>query len=132
MNRSDTGSSDAGAVTRVDSWLWAIRLTKTRSQATAACKGGHVKVNAKTAKPSTPLKVGDRVQAFLNQTQREVEVLRLIDKRVGAPVAVTCYVDHTPAPPAAEQSSVTGARDRGAGRPTKRERRQLDRFRGRG
>ncbi|CAN5804200.1 RNA-binding S4 domain-containing protein [soil metagenome] len=116
--------------TRVDRWLWAIRLAKTRSEATAACRGGHVRVNGRGAKPATPVTVGDRVEVRVHDRDRIVEVLRLIDKRVSAPLAVACYLDHTP--PAPETDTVTVAdRERGTGRPTKRERRQLDRWRGR-
>ena len=66
---------------RVDQWLWSVRLTKTRSDAAAACRGGHVKVNGKTAKPATPLKVGDRVEARLHDRERICEVTTLIAKR---------------------------------------------------
>ncbi len=115
---------------RVDQWLWSVRMTKTRSDAAAACRGGHVKVNDKPAKPATPVKVGDRVEAFLHDRERILEVTTLIVKRVGATVAVDCFVDHSPPPP--ERETVIFQRDRGAGRPTKRDRRQLDRLRGRG
>lgn len=114
--------------TRVDRWLWAVRLTKTRPDAAAACRGGHVRVNDRPAKPSTTLVPGDRVQARVGETTRIVEVLRVIQKRVGAADAVTCYLDRTPkAPPAAVVPMA--ARDRGAGRPTKRDRRVLDKWR---
>ncbi len=117
--------------TRVDAWLWAVRLFKSRSAATTACKGGHVKVNGSTAKAATTLKVGDRVDALVHGHRRSLEVVRLIQKRVGAPIAVECYVDHSPPPPDTAATPSLGARDRGAGRPTKRERRQIDRLRGR-
>lgn len=117
---------------RVDQWLWSIRLTKTRSDAAAACRGGHVKVNGKSAKPATPVKVGDRVEARLGSRDRVVEVVRVIAKRVGAPVAVECYVDHSPPPPEREPyQGLFAVRERGAGRPTKRDRRRIDRLRGR-
>jgi ribosome-associated heat shock protein Hsp15 len=117
---------------RVDQWLWSIRLTKTRSDAAAACRGGHVSVNGKTAKPSTAVKVGDRIEARLGRRDRVVEVVRLITKRVGAPVATECYLDHSPPPPEREPyQGLFAVRDRGAGRPTKRDRRQIDRLRGR-
>ena len=108
-----------------------VRLTKTRSDAAAACRGGHVKVNGKAAKPATPLKVGDRVEARLNDRERICEVTALVAKRVGAPVAETCFVDHSPPPPAKDDYIPLFDRDRGTGRPTKRDRRQLDRLRGR-
>ncbi len=117
---------------RVDQWLWSVRMTKTRSEAAAACRGGHVKVDGKTAKPASPVKVGDRVEAFLHDRERVLEVRVLIVKRVGASVAVDCFVDHSPPPPTRDESGANFQRDRGAGRPTKRDRRQLDRLRGRG
>lgn len=115
--------------TRVDRWVWAVRLYKTRAEATDACKGGHVSVNGKGAKPATPIVVGSRVEAYAHERHRTLEVTQVIDKRVGAALAAGCYIDHTPPEP--EQDRVRVAdRDRGTGRPTKRERRQLDRWRG--
>lgn len=114
--------------TRVDRWLWAIRLTKTRPDAADACRGGHVKVNGKIAKPATTVVPGDEVRARVGDTTRIVEVVRVIQKRVGAPDAVTCYLDRTPPPPPAAPAPVA-VRDRGAGRPTKRDRRMLDKWR---
>lgn len=116
--------------TRVDRWLWAVRIYKTRSAATDGCRGGHVRVNGSPAKPATPVRVGDRVDATVHGRLRSLEVARVIDKRVGAPVAAECLVDHSPPPPTAgEHLDAVFARDRGAGRPTKRDRRRLDRFR---
>jgi ribosome-associated heat shock protein Hsp15 len=117
--------------TRVDRWLWAVRLYKTRSAATDAVKGGHVSVNGTGAKPATPVKVGDRVEAYAGGRERVLEVARVIEKRVGAPLAAECVVDHSPPPPERSEVDAVFHRDRGAGRPTKRERRQLDRFRSR-
>nr|WP_042179785.1 RNA-binding S4 domain-containing protein [Kibdelosporangium sp. MJ126-NF4] len=114
--------------TRVDRWLWAVRLTKTRSDAAAACRGGHVRVNGRPAKPATSVTPGDEVRARVGDTTRVVEVVRVIQKRVGAPDAVTCYIDRTPKPPPQAHAPVA-ARDRGTGRPTKRDRRILDKFR---
>lgn len=111
---------------RVDVWLWSIRLTPTRSAATELCRGGHVTVNGTPAKPATPVKPGDRVEARIAQRRRVVEVVQVITKRVGAPIAVQCYVDMSPL---VEQVAPPLQRDRGAGRPTKRERREIDRFR---
>ncbi|AUH69946.1 DUF3558 family protein [Gordonia sp. PS3] len=115
--------------TRIDSWIWAIRLTKTRSAAGAACRAGHVQLNGATAKPAAPVSIGDRVTVRLNGRERIVEVTRLISKRVSAPAAAECYIDHSPPPPPREVLASLPRRDRGSGRPTKRERRQLDRFR---
>lgn len=116
--------------TRVDRWLWAVRLYKTRAVATAACRAGHVRVNGTAAKPATPVRVGDRVEARAGGRQRVLEVTQVIDKRVGAAVAAECLVDHSPPPPPKDDFPVV-LRDPGTGRPTKRERRHLDRFRGR-
>lgn len=116
---------------RVDQWLWSVRLTKTRSDAAAACRAGRVKVNGKTAKPSTSVAVGDRIEARLGQRERIVDVSRVIVKRVGASVAVDCFDDHSPPPPERVPEMKFAERDPGAGRPTKRDRRKIDRLRGR-
>ncbi|ATE53966.1 RNA-binding S4 domain-containing protein [Actinosynnema pretiosum] len=115
--------------TRVDRWLWAVRLTKTRPDAADACRGGHVRVNDRPAKPATVVVPGDEVRARVNGVNRVVEVVRVIQKRVGAEAASTCFIDRTPKPPP-EAAVPIAHRDRGAGRPTKRERREIDRFRG--
>jgi ribosome-associated heat shock protein Hsp15 len=116
--------------TRVDQWLWAVRIYKSRSIASDACKGGHVTVNGRSAKPASPVRIGDRVEAYAGERQRVLEVLRLIDKRVSAPLAAECLVDHSPPPPPREAYvRPLFSRDPGTGRPTKRDRRQLDRFR---
>jgi ribosome-associated heat shock protein Hsp15 len=116
--------------TRVDRWLWAVRLTKTRSDAAAACRGGHVRVNDRPAKAATMVVPGDRVRARVASGTRTVEVVRVIEKRVGATDAAACFIDRTPKPPPETAMALPVAqRERGAGRPTKRERRVLDRFR---
>jgi ribosome-associated heat shock protein Hsp15 len=112
----------------VDRWLWAVRLTKTRTDAAAACRGGHVRVNDRPAKPATTVTPGDEVRVRTTDRIRIVEVVRVIQKRVGAADAATCFIDRTPAPPP-EALVPVARRERGAGRPTKRERRVLDRFR---
>ena len=118
---------------RIDQWLHAVRITKTRSDAAAACRGGHVRINGVTAKPSSPVKVGDHVEARVNQRERIVDVTEVITKRVGAAIAAECFDDHSPAPPEPDAfRPLFAVRDRGAGRPTKRDRRQIDRVRGRG
>jgi ribosome-associated heat shock protein Hsp15 len=113
----------------VDKWLWAVRLYKTRTAATDACRAGHVKVNRVGAKPATVVKPGDTVEAFHNDREHVLEVTAIIEKRVGASVAVGCYVDHSPPPPPADMQPPNFTRDPGTGRPTKRDRRQLDRIR---
>ena len=115
--------------TRVDRWLWSVRLYKTRSEATAGCRGGHVRLNGRVAKPASQVRVGDRVEARVHRRERVVEVTRVIDTRVGAAIAAECYIDHSPRPTV--EASPVAPRKRGSGRPTKRERRQLDRWRGR-
>jgi ribosome-associated heat shock protein Hsp15 len=116
------------ATTRVDRWVWAVRLYKTRSDATDACKGGHVKVNGKTAKAATPVAIGSRVEARVHDRDRVLEVTQVIEKRVGAAIAAGCFIDHSPPVPEVDRIRVA-ERERGAGRPTKRDRRQLDRWR---
>lgn len=115
----------------MDQWLWAVRVYKTRSQATAACRGGHVHVNRAPAKASTQVHVGDRVEASV-KGQRILEVVAVIEKRTSAKVATTCFVDHSPPVAPVRRLPRTFVREPGSGRPTKRERRQLDRLRGPG
>ena len=114
--------------TRVDRWLAAVRLVKTRPMATLLCEGGHVQVNGRDAKPSTRVRIADRVQLHIDDREWDVEVVRVIGARVGSPVAVTCYIDHSPQPPV-EALPPGMELTRGAGRPSKRLRRELDRIR---
>ncbi|WP_313663649.1 RNA-binding S4 domain-containing protein [Cellulosimicrobium cellulans] len=117
---------------RVDSWLWAVRVFKSRSQATAAVKAGHVRVNGERAKPATGVKVGDRVVVRGAPAERILVVEKVLVKRVSAPLAAQAVIDQSPPPPPRELAVRVAVRERGAGRPTKRERRDLDRLRGRG
>jgi ribosome-associated heat shock protein Hsp15 len=112
---------------RVDQWLWAVRVFKSRSAATEVCRGGHVRVNGNTVKAAAQLKVGDRVEARVHGRDRVLEVVKTVSKRVGAPEASTCLVDHSPAP--SEREDLAFVRTRGSGRPTKKDRRELDRLR---
>ena len=114
---------------RVDQWLWAVRIYKTRSAATDACRGGHVRVNGASAKPATTVRPGDRVEAHAHGRPRVLEVVRPIGKRVGAAIAAECLVDHSPPPPPRDEVVPVFTREAGTGRPTKRDRRKLDRFR---
>ena len=86
-------------------------------------------MNGSPAKPSTRVRAGDRVEAFIADRERVVETVRVIESRVGAPVAETCYVDHSPpvVPDAGRETKITPIR--GEGRPSKRLRRELDRLR---
>ena len=105
-----------------------MRLTPTRSVATELCRAGRVTLNGGTGKAASTVKVGDRIEARIADRQRVIEVVQVINKRVGAPVAAECLLDHSPPPPPTDGAPVF-RRDRGTGRPTKRDRRQLDRLR---
>lgn len=113
---------------RVDAWLWGIRIFKTRSAATASSKAGHITVNDERAKPAQSVRIGDIVRVRIDGDERILQVARLIVKRVGASIAVECYVDLTPPKPPREERVLTVVRERGAGRPTKRDRRVIDRL----
>ena len=122
----------AGPAPRIDQWLWSVRVVKTRADAAELCRSGHVKVNAKTVKPSARIAVGDRIETRVHQLDRVLVVTALISKRVGAAAAAECFEDHSPPPPERHVAAPVFERDRGAGRPTKRDRRRLDELRGRG
>jgi ribosome-associated heat shock protein Hsp15 len=122
---SETGGA------RVDSWLWAVRLVKTRSAATALCKAGHVRINGERAKPAQQVKAGDEIQFRSEGGPPRIVVVRgIYVKRVGAPLAAEAYDDHSPPPPPREERLFLGVRDRGAGRPTKRDRRKIEELMG--
>lgn len=115
---------------RIDKYLWAIRLFKTRSLATDACKAGRVKLNGQNLKPSAIVKVGDVYQVSKGIEKKVIEVVELLSNRVEARIAVTKYKDITPAEETHAFKSVFHApglkRDRGTGRPTKKDRRETD------
>ncbi len=118
---------------RADSWLWAVRLVKTRSAATSLCRAGHVRINGERAKAAQHVKLGDEIQFRVEGGPPKVVVVRaLFVKRVGAPVAVTAYEDNSPPLPPREERLFLGVRDRGAGRPTKRDRRKIEELMGEG
>ena len=112
---------------RVDKWLWAVRLFKTRTMATDACKAGKVKMEGNTLKASFEVRVGDVVQVKKESFNLTFKVLGLLEKRVSAPVAQAAYENTTPT---AEMEKFkmwfVEIRDRGTGRPTKRDRRDID------
>ena len=112
---------------RVDQWLWAVRIFKTRSAATEACRAHHVLVNGSIVKAASQVRLGDRVEARRAGRIRVLEVVQVIDKRVGATQAVECVIDHSPPTPTPEDRAFP--RERGAGRPTKRDRREIDQLR---
>jgi ribosome-associated heat shock protein Hsp15 len=115
---------------RIDKYLWAIRLFKTRSLATEACKAGRVKLNGQNLKPSAIVKVGEVYQVSKGIEKKIIEVVELLYNRVEAKIAVTKYKDLTPVENTHAYKSVFHApslkRDRGAGRPTKKDRRETD------
>lgn len=121
---------------RVDKWLWAIRIFKSRSLATKVAKEGKIAINGKKAKPSSTVEVGNRLTVSKIGYNFEFEVVKIIGKRVGAPIAVECYIDHTPEDELRKYDrwfvgkGRPEIREKGAGRPTKKERREIDEFKG--
>lgn len=116
---------------RIDKWLWSIRLYKTRTLATDACTAGKVKIDGETVKASYLLKVGQIININRQGEKWTLKSIKLIEKRVGAPIAVTCYEDLTP-PEEKDKlkfpSVFFEVRDKGTGRPTKKDRRDIDKF----
>jgi ribosome-associated heat shock protein Hsp15 len=115
---------------RIDKWLWAARCFKTRGLAAEACGAGHVKVAGTSVKSSKLLRRGDEVTLRLGDELRILVVTGLSDRRGPAPAARSLYLDKSPPKP--ESAEVPGmiVRDRGLGRPTKREQRDIRRVRG--
>ena len=119
----------AGSV-RMDKWLWAARVFKTRSLATDACHGGKVDVNDEAAKPAKNVRAGDIVKVTLPHGRRRIlKVQSLGERRGSVDAARALYEDLTPPEPPRSAEPLRPYRSPGAGRPTKRERRELDRFR---
>jgi len=117
---------------RIDAWLCAVRIYKSRTLATAACRAGHVRMNGERVKASATVGIGDTIVVRVGGRDRVLEVLQLLSKRVGAEPAAAAYIDRSPKELPRDQGAPKFAeRERGAGRPTKRERRQIDKLRGR-
>ncbi len=122
--------------TRIDKWLWSVRIFKSRTLATDACKAGKVRIGEAVAKPSDGVAVGDHVHVRKEGFNLEFLVKQLIEKRVGAPLAMECYDNLTPAEELNKYAdwfvgkSGVEKRERGTGRPTKRERRDIEIFKG--
>ena len=122
---------EASGEVRLDKWLWAVRLYKTRSMATAACRAGHVKINGENVKPSRNVHLSEVITARTGELNRTVKVLGFVEQRVGPKLVPQFVEDLTPA---AEYLRVAQdrlqlrapQRAKGAGRPTKKERRQLE------
>lgn len=108
---------------RLDLWLKYACIFKQRSEAVRACDGGHVKVNERRAKPATALRRGDRIE-ISGERERVLVVLELVERNVSKEIARTLYRDETPEKPKEPEMPVQ-ARERGAGRPTKKERRDI-------
>lgn len=119
---------------RVDKWLWSVRIFKSRTLATDACKSGKVKLGGNSLKPSYLIQRGDQLEVKKNGFDLQFKVIDLIQKRVSAPLAQVCYEDLTPAEEMNKYQNwfvgkgASEKRERGAGRPTKRERRLIDDF----
>jgi len=132
MDKSADSDLENSARARLDLWLWAVRLYKTRSLATAACRGGKVRLHGKPAKPAHPVRVGDRIEVRRGAVTRDVEVKAILNRRVGAPLVEEYLIDHTPPEVYQEaarrrqmRNSAEVVRDEGSGRPTKKDRRAL-------
>lgn len=115
---------------RIDKYLWSIRIFKTRSLATEACRAGKVKLNGQNVKPSYLVKIGETYHIQKGIERKVLKVIGLSERRTDAKTAVTFYEDLTPLEDTHGFKSVFQApmlkRDRGMGRPTKRDRREID------
>jgi ribosome-associated heat shock protein Hsp15 len=115
---------------RIDKWLWAVRAFKTRSQAIAACDAGHVKIGGHRVKPSRSVRPGETVTVQVGEITRTLQVIGLLERRVGAPVVPQYMQDLTPpeeyAKPREPKVEPLFHRPKGTGRPTKRDRRLLE------
>lgn len=116
---------------RIDKWLWSVRMFKTRTLATEACAAGKVKIDGESLKASYLLKIGQTIHINRQGEKTILKAVKLIEKRVSAPLAVLCYDDLTPPEEKNKlqfPSVFYEVRDRGIGRPTKRNRRDIDKF----
>jgi len=119
---------------RIDKWLWSVRIFKSRSISTDACKSNRVKINDKNVKPSYLVRVGETVHVFKEGFNLTFEVVALINKRVSATLAQPCYKNLTPEDELNKYKDwfigkgAPEKREKGSGRPTKRERREIDEF----
>jgi ribosome-associated heat shock protein Hsp15 len=119
---------------RIDKWLWSVRLFKSRSLATDACKAGKIRFNNTILKPSFLLTVGEVIEVRKNGFNLFFKVNQLIEKRVSATLAAPCFDDLTPQEELDKYKEWfigkkgTEYRERGEGRPTKKDRREIDEF----
>jgi ribosome-associated heat shock protein Hsp15 len=114
---------------RIDRWLWAARLFRSRSLAAAACDGGKVDINGQPAKPHKLARAGDLVRVTLPAGKRQLRIIATAERRGPAGIARQLYSDLTPPAPPVARAEPPPWRYAGGGRPTKRDRRQLRRFR---
>lgn len=129
----ENGGDQHSDSVRVDQWAWAVRLFKSRSLVAAACKNGHVTVNDQRCRPAKKVRVGDIVAVKRGVLTRTVEIKLILDKRVGASRVEEFLTDRTPPEEYERAAEVSRAmrdggmeRESGAGRPTKKDRRNLD------
>jgi len=117
---------------RIDKWLWAVRLFKTRSQATDACRGGKVKIDGHNVKPSREINIADEIEIQLGPIKKKVRVLQIIKNRVAAKLVPDLSEDLTPAEEYEkldmQRQLNHEIRDHGIGRPTKKDRREIDKL----
>jgi ribosome-associated heat shock protein Hsp15 len=115
---------------RLDKWLWAVRVYRTRTQAAEACRAGQVRINGQTVRPSRDVRVGDTLTARGERITRTVRVRALLENRISAAQVAEFLEDLTPpeerSRPSEPDFRVPAWRPAGAGRPTKRERRQMN------
>jgi ribosome-associated heat shock protein Hsp15 len=114
---------------RIDKWLWAVRLYRSRSLATVACHAGHVKIEGQSVKPSREVHVGEVIWARAGHLNRTVKVLALLEQRIGAKLVSQFLEDQTPPEEYArarqEAAEAASHFPKGFGRPTKKDRRTL-------
>lgn len=117
---------------RIDKWLWAVRLYKTRSQATEACRSSKISIMGQVVKPSREVKLEDEIEVFKSPLQLKVKVLALLEERVSAKFVENFMIDLTPKEEYEKLLRINTKkfeiRDTGTGRPTKKERRSIDDF----
>lgn len=119
---------------RVDKWMWSVRIFKSRSLSTKMCKSGRISIGEKKLKPSALISPGDCLHILKEGFNLKIKVVTLLEKRVGAPIAITCYENLTPIEELNKYKSWfigkgrSEIREKGTGRPTKRDRREIDEF----
>ncbi len=119
---------------RIDKWLWTVRIFKSRSMATQACKSGKVKVNNTKCKPARSIAGGEHISVDKNGLKLQFKILEILKSRVNYSIAKDCYEDLTPSEEREKfkafyhRRCASEGRDRGLGRPTKRDRRAIENF----